>query len=69
MSFFPLKRVFALVFSLDSCRADMNLNQTFISAPGTVMHYNCVYMPLVARIFHFKNTFCEWIVHVGGCMT
>jgi len=43
MSFFPTKRVFALGFSLDSCRAGMNLNLTFISAPGTIVHYDCVY--------------------------
>ena len=30
-------------FSFDLCRASMNLNQTFISAPGTVVHYDCVY--------------------------
>ena len=35
----------------------MNLKQTFISAPGTVVHYNCVYMPLFVHIFKFKNTF------------
>ena len=58
MSFFPPQKVFLLwVFFLDSCRADMNLNQTFISAPGTVVHYNCVYMPLFVHIFKFKNTF------------
>jgi len=35
---------FSSGFCLDSCRAGINLNQTLISVPGTVMHYNCVYM-------------------------
>ena len=38
--FFP---IFAVVFSLGSCRAGMNLNQTFISAPGTVIQLLCIY--------------------------
>jgi len=55
--FFPheLFRLFALFFFfLDSCRAGMNLNQNFISAPGIV--YDCVYMhsmSLFAHIFDF----------------
>ena len=64
MSFSPTKRVFGLVFfSLNSCRASMNLNQTFILAPGTVMYYICVYMHSMssfAYIRHLKqskNTF------------
>ena len=49
----------------------MNLNQTFISAPGTVMHYNCLYMysmSLFAHNFDIKNGNVngEWVVHVGG---
>jgi len=30
----------------------MNLNQTFILAPGTVMHYNCVYMHSMSLYWH-----------------
>ena len=40
----------------------MNLNQTFISAPGTDMHYDCVYMHSTS--FHL-HTF-DIGVHVGG---
>ena len=29
-------------FPLDSCRAGMNVNQTFTFAPGAVMHYDYV---------------------------
>ena len=61
MSFFLIKRVFALSFFF-SCKAGMN---PIISAPGSVMHYNCVYMSL---LFNFPVN-GEWIVHVGGCLT
>ena len=57
-SAFPIKRVFAIFFSLDSCRAGMNLNQAFISAPGTVMSYNSVYMHNMFLFAHIlENTF------------
>ena len=57
MNFFPIKRIFALgccFFSLDSCRAGMNLNQTFILEPDTVMHYNCmcIYMHSMSLFAH-----------------
>ena len=56
----------------------MNLNQTFVVGPGTVMLYVCkLYMhsmSLFAHIFDLKKTKQntvngEWIVHVGGCLT
>ena len=44
---FPFKRI-----SLDLCRAGMNLNQTLTSAPGTVVHYDCVYMHSMSLFAH-----------------
>ena len=74
MSFFPTNIGFLLwVFSLDSCRASMNLNQTFILAPGTVMHYDCAYMHSMssfAHIWHLKqskSTFKSALWMVNGC--
>ena len=52
----------------------MNLSQTFILVPGTVMHYDCVYIHSMSFMTFFKKTTFsspvnEWIVHVGRCLT
>ena len=41
----------------------MNLNQTFITAPGTIMHYDCIQLVLHLHTFDFFNKSFQNIVN------
>ena len=74
MSFLPSIMFLLWVFSPDSCRASMNLNQTFISAPGLLCITIVYCMSFDVKERKKKPSFKppvngEWIVHVGECLT
>ena len=61
------KKVFAVgFFPLDSCRAGMDLNQTFILAPGTIIVNICMHVFICTHFWLKKNKQTHFNPPVNG---